>query len=55
MSRLTTEPLKTQTSLNKEVKPFFLGDNSILEFSLCFFPKRLQHVELLKAILALRS
>ena len=26
------------TSLNKEVRPFFLGDNSIWSFPLCFLP-----------------
>ena len=31
-------PLKTLTSLNKEVRPFFLGDNSIWSLTLCFFP-----------------
>ena len=30
--------LKTLTSLNKESRPFFLGDFLHLEFSLCFFP-----------------
>ena len=28
-----TNTLKTLTSLNKEVRPFFLGDNSIWSFS----------------------
>ena len=28
----TTHSLKTLTSLNKEVRPFFLGDNSIWSF-----------------------
>ena len=32
-----TATLKTQTSLNKEVRPFFLDDNSIWSFH-CFFP-----------------
>ena len=40
--------LKTLTSLNKEVRPFFLSDNSIWSY------QRLQHLEVLKAILALR-
>ena len=30
--------LKTLTSLNKEVGPFFLGDNSIWGFPSFFFP-----------------
>ena len=30
--------LKTQTSINKEVGPFFLSENSNLEFTLCFLP-----------------
>ena len=40
----TCLPLKTQTSLNKESRPFFLGDTPHLEFSLCFFAQPLQHV-----------
>ena len=51
---LKLHSLKTLTSLFKEVRPFFLGDNSIWKFSLCFFPQRLQHLEVLKATLALR-
>ena len=30
--------LKTLSSLHKESRPFFLGDNSIWSFPLCFFP-----------------
>ena len=41
---------------SKGVRPFSLGDNRIWSFSLCFFQScNLQHLELLKAILALRS
>ena len=40
--------LKTLTSLNKEARPFFLGDNSVWSVPL-------QHLEVLKAIFALRS
>ena len=42
-------PLKTLTSLNKEVRPFFLSDNSIWSLP-SVFPWRLQHLEVLKAI-----
>ena len=53
-NRSYTKSLKTLTSLNKQVRPFFLGDTSIWSFpsvsslSDCSFG-------LLKAILALRS
>ena len=47
-------PLKTPTSLNKEVRPLFLSDNSIWSCP-SVFPQRLQHLEVLKAILALQS
>ena len=50
-----TKPLKTLTSLNKEVWPFFLGDNSIWSFCLLLPLAITQHFEVLKAILALRS
>ena len=45
--------LKTLTSLNKEVRPFFLSDNSISRIP--SVSSLLQHLEVLKAILALRS
>ena len=43
------------TSSNKQSSPLFLGDdNSIWSFpSVCFFSQRLQHLEVLKAVLAL--
>ena len=41
--------LKTLTSLNKEVRPFFLSDNSIWSFP-SVSSQRLQHLEVLKAI-----
>ena len=33
--QLAAQTLKTLTSLNKKVRPFFLGDNSIWSFPLC--------------------
>ena len=47
--------LKTLPTLNKKVRPFFLSNNSIWSFPLCFIPWRFRHLEVLKAILALRS
>ena len=56
LSFLSLTSLKTLTSLNKEVKPFFLGDNSIWSFpSFSSLSDNKQHLEVLKAILALRS
>ena len=33
LARSLNDALKTLTSLNKEIRPFFLGDNSIWNFS----------------------
>ena len=48
-------PLKTLASLNEEVRPFSFLRQKHVESSLGFFPQRLQHLEVLKAVLALRS
>ena len=45
--------LKTLTSLNKEVRPFFLGDK--IAFGVFSSSLSDEHLEVLKAILALRS
>ena len=47
--------LKALTSLNKEVRPFFLGDHSIWSFPSVSRLRRLQHLEVLKDIFVLRS
>ena len=50
------ETLKTLTSLNKEVRPFFLSDHSIWSYpSVCSLSDYSINLEVLKAILALRS
>ena len=45
--------LKAPTSLNKESRPFFLSNSSIWWFLSVSSPKRLQHLEVLKAIFSL--
>ena len=47
-----SEHCVTATQLNKEVRPFFLSDNSIWSYP-SVFPLRLQHLEVLEAIEAL--